>query len=357
MRKAILLAPTPPPAGGIASWTVRMMNTTLKNGWMLIVVDEKVAGGREVFGNLSSINLVTEVLRCLRIWKGLNEAIKDKDVEIVHSCIPAATRSMLREYICARISRKHQKKFIIHFRCTVPNTTKGIFARFMLKKLCNSSDLILSLNTETSNYLQKVTNTPVKLVPNFVLQNELQEKCIYNSELETVLYIGGVIETKGAYDLLNVAESFPKLTFRCIGKTDSKVEATAKRRGLENVIFTGEINRDAISEELKKADVFLFLTYFEGEGFSNALLEAMAAGLPCIVTNWAANADMVDDDKGGYVVPIKSPHIVVAALEILTQKSIRERQSKYNLEKVKKNYTDRIVSDMYVDAYEECIGR
>ena len=38
--KTVLLAPTPPPAGGIAKWTMRMLNATLKNGWTVSVVDE-----------------------------------------------------------------------------------------------------------------------------------------------------------------------------------------------------------------------------------------------------------------------------------------------------------------------------
>ncbi len=34
-NKVVLLAPTPP-AGGIAGWTVRTMNATLKNGWQVL---------------------------------------------------------------------------------------------------------------------------------------------------------------------------------------------------------------------------------------------------------------------------------------------------------------------------------
>ena len=51
--KVVLLAPTPPPAGGIAGWTVRMMSAKLKNNWQVVVVDEKVTGDRQVFGDKS----------------------------------------------------------------------------------------------------------------------------------------------------------------------------------------------------------------------------------------------------------------------------------------------------------------
>ena len=48
--KVVLLAPTPPPIGGIAQWTVRMMEANLKNGWEVLGVDEKMVGKRELFG-------------------------------------------------------------------------------------------------------------------------------------------------------------------------------------------------------------------------------------------------------------------------------------------------------------------
>ena len=56
MNKVILLAPTPPPAGGIAGWTVRMLNSKLKNEWKIELVDEKLLGNREAFGDKTKKN-------------------------------------------------------------------------------------------------------------------------------------------------------------------------------------------------------------------------------------------------------------------------------------------------------------
>lgn len=49
MNKVVLLAPTPPPAGGIAGWTMRMLEANLKNGWKVEVVDEKLIGNTGIF--------------------------------------------------------------------------------------------------------------------------------------------------------------------------------------------------------------------------------------------------------------------------------------------------------------------
>lgn len=350
--KTVLLAPTPPPVGGIANWTLRMMNAKLKNGWTVSVVDEKVIGGREVFGNGRRKNFFIETKRCLNIWKNLKKELKDSGAAVVHSCIPSATLSMLREYVCACITKRRKRKFIIHFRCTVPNTAKGRFANFVLKKLCDKSDMVFLLNRQSVNYLKVLTDTPIELIPNFIEEEEICESHHIRPQIETVLYVGGVIKTKGCADIVDVARQFPEIKFKMIGRADEEIKKYAE--GTENVIFAGVKNRDEIREEMKNADVFMFLSYFSAEGFSNALAEAMAAGLPCIVTDWAANADMIED-KGGFVVPVQSPNTAVAALKKLSDPEIREQYSRFNIQKSKEAYSAEAIVSRYVDCYETVI--
>lgn len=355
-KKVILLAPTPPPAGGIAGWTVRMMNAQLKNGWQVEVVDEKVLGNRQVFGDQSKRKLSAEIKRCLRIWRDLKKALKDKNALVVHSCIPSMTLSMMREYVCACITKARKRKFIIHYRCTVPNTTKGKLGRFMLKRLCNKSDLIITLNTQTNEYLEKITRTPMQLIPNFISENELSASHVIREQIEKVLYVGGVIETKGAFDVLALARRFPQIEFRLVGKASSEMEDFARRNEISNAVFTGPKDRDGVKAELADADVFLFMTYFRGEGFSNALAEAMAAGLPCIATDWAANKDMIGTE-GGAVVAVKDVDAAEKALRAMMPAETRKAQSEANINKVKAEYIDSVVIDQYVDVYEEITNK
>ena len=64
----------------------------------------------------------------------------------------------------------------------------------------------------------------------------------------------------------------------------------------KNMRITGWKSRDEIAGALSRADIFLQTSI--GEGMSNSLLEAMAAGLPCIVTNVPGNRDLVRSDTG-----------------------------------------------------------
>ncbi|MBQ0110313.1 MAG: glycosyltransferase [Oscillospiraceae bacterium] len=263
---------------------------------------------------------------------------------------------MLREYVCARITKKKGRKFVIHFHCTIPNTTNGKFAWFLLKKLCKISDMIFVLNSQSQTCLNKITNTPIKTIPNFVNENEIVESRRINNDLKTVLYVGGIIESKGISDILKTAQRMPELSFRLIGEGENCFKDYALKSNLNNVIFTGPKDKNGVIDELKNADVFLFLSHFDGEGFSVALTEAMASGLPCIVTDWAANADMIGEN-GGVITKVGDIDAVVNAFNMIKPYNVRKKQSEANIQKVMLCYNDKVVLDMFVDAYEEMLTK
>ena len=350
--KVVLLAPTPPPLGGIAMWTVRMMNAELKNGWQVEVVDEKILGSREFFGDKVKHDYKAEVKRCLNIWKGLKKALNEKNARVVHACIAANSMPVMREIISAVITKCHRRKFVIHFRCTVPNMVKSKMNRTVVRLLCNLSDCVMVLNQQSADFISTLSKTRVQLIPNFVEATEIEESHIINEKIKTVLYAGGVIETKGCLDLIEVAKAFPEIQFKMVGNPDSAVIKAAKK--VSNVVMLGAQKHDVVHEELKKADVFAFLTYFPGEGFSNSLAEAMACGVPCLVTDWSANKDMIEN-KGGIVVPIRDSQSAIEALKEMHSYELRKAQSEFNLWKIKNEYVDKVVLEQYVDCYEALI--
>lgn len=349
MNKVVLLAPTPPPAGGIAGWTMRMLEASLKNNWKVEVVDEKLLGNTETFGEGSKRHLFDEIKRTLRIWSDLRKKLKDADVKVVHSCIPSTTFAMMREYVCAMITHQKKRQFIIHFRCTTPNTTQGRLGNFVFKKICEISDHIIVLNTLSLKHVETICNTSVEIIPNFVDVSEISESKEIGEKVKVALYVGGVIETKGCSLICNIAKKFPNIQFRMVGKAEQTIIDQAA--SLSNVILTGPKNKREVKEELRTADLFLFLSHFRGEGFSNSLAEAMAYGIPCIVTDWAANADMIED-KGGIIVGVDDLDESIKAMRNELDYARRKKQSKFNIEKIRNSYVSDIVLDKYVNCYE-----
>lgn len=355
-HKVILLAPTPPPFGGIAIWTTRMLQARMPGGWAIDVVDEKVIGKRaknDNFDKKNRRNLFTEIKRCFAIWNRLKKKVRDDDVKVVHSCIASTAFSMMREYVCARITKKKRKKFIIHFRCTIPTTIGGVFSKILLKKICKISDSIIVLNKKSADYLQSFTETRIELIPNFVSVSEIADHKQINPRLREIVYVGNVIESKGCLDLIKLAERFPDIVFKMIGKYNESMFDTLHVP--TNVVLTGALDHARVSEELDHADVFAFLSFYNGEGFSNALVEAMAKGLPCLVTDWAANRDMIED-QGGIVIPIHDLDAAAKGVDALRDETFRKKASAFNISKVTYEYSEEVILNKYVSCYERCMG-
>ena len=48
--------------------------------------------------------------------------------------------------------------------------------------------------------------------------------------------------------------------------------------------------------------MLLFPTYYDGEGFAGTLIDAMAAGVPVIASNWRYNSEIIKDGKIGFII-------------------------------------------------------
>ncbi len=348
--KVAILAPLPPPPGGIASWMKRMLKAQLKNGWEIVHIDESGTGKRKVFSAASKRNFLDEFKRSKRIWKDLKNALKDPDIKVVHSCIPSSNFAMMREYICARITKKRGRKFIIHYRCTISAYTKGKIGYFIFKKITDLADVAMVLNSDSKETVEKHSKTKALIIPNFVNANDVSKKGEkeISDTVTTTLFVGGVVPKKGCNQLLDAAKHFPDITFRLVGNVGTEFNDIP-----ENFILTGERTKAEVEEEMKNADLFIFPSW--SEGFSNALAEAMAKGLPCIATNLSANCDMLQN-KGGVIIPVNDSEALINAVgKLKDDKELRKSMSDFNIDKVSTYYTDKAVLDQYVDVYESLL--
>lgn len=133
----------------------------------------------------------------------------------------------------------------------------------------------------------------------------------------------------------------PNLRFLCIGNGSEfeRLKVLGSKLGLgDRVMFTGAQEPVAA---LNALDIACSCSVW-GEGFSNSIAEAMACGLPCIVTDVGDSAAIVG--SAGIVVPASSPEALAQAM--LTQSASLDR---HEPEKVRA----RIVENFSVDAMVE----
>ena len=79
--------------------------------------------------------------------------------------------------------------------------------------------------------------------------------------------------------------------------------------------YGGFVPFDKTVDVLKNYYALLFPTYYSGEGFAGTLLDAMAAGVPVVASDWKYNSEIVIPGKTGILVKAMDREILVQALE------------------------------------------
>ena len=100
-----------------------------------------------------------------------------------------------------------------------------------------------------------------------------------------VAFVGGFIERKGIMQLCQALNQFDDAYSIFIGSGEDTPNC-------KNVLFSGKVMHDHIAKYLNAADVFVLPTH--AEGCCNAIIEALACGLPVISSNKSFNDELLD---------------------------------------------------------------
>ncbi|MEP7162512.1 MAG: glycosyltransferase family 4 protein, partial [Candidatus Moraniibacteriota bacterium] len=85
------------------------------------------------------------------------------------------------------------------------------------------------------------------------------------------------------------------------GEERSFLQAEAKRLGVDGQVkFLGQVDHEKIAELYQQAQVFVLPS--KNEGMSNAVLEALASGLPLVVSGTGGMQEIVEEGKNGFFV-------------------------------------------------------
>lgn len=136
------------------------------------------------------------------------------------------------------------------------------------------------------------------------------------------------------------------------GELRSELEKQVTNSPSKNAIhFLGK--QTNIHEHLQNADVFVLPTY--GEGMSNALLEAMAAGLACITSDIPVNKEIIVHKKTGVLFSVGKQDGLLESMELLAHNqhlrnslgnAAQAYTSKYHSVSIVKNQWTNLLSQL-----------
>jgi glycosyltransferase involved in cell wall biosynthesis len=200
---------------------------------------------------------------------------------------------------------------------------------------------------------------PKKIVriPNGVeLPDEVSTRWRAN-RVRRFLYLGR-LSTNIQRDVPTLVRAFDRLATRHLevemaivgggdlfGETRRLVETCAARN---RILMPGF---DRPEKWLAWADCFVLPS--RREGLSNALLEAMAAGLPCIANDIPSNREVLDDGNAGLLVPVENCDALEAAMrEMVEDDRMARRFALKAKERAEQCYSIKSVAARYVNLYE-----
>lgn len=225
--------------------------------------------------------------------------------------------------------------------------------------LGNSQAVIDQLNQDEKVALSKLkllyNGIPLERYGQALSKNNVRASLNIAEDALVMILVANLIPYKGHADLLQALgcyrQRLPKSwKLLCVGKDEGlkeSLQGLAKSLRIENNIYWLGSRND--TRDLLEASNIGLLCSHE-EGFSNAILEAMAAGLPMIVTDAGGNREAVSHNDTGFVVEPKNPDQLGQAIYALANnpalaKSFGEAgrqrvEAFFSLEKCVQNYHD-----------------
>ena len=175
----------------------------------------------------------------------------------------------------------------------------------------------------------------------------------------TITSTGTLSYRKGQEHLLRAAGLLPdalkaKVHVELIGDGPArgKLEALVRRLGLEgNVTFTGHLDRPV--DHVAASDLFVLLS--SQEGISNALLEAMDAGVAAYATLVGGHGEFIEDGVNAWVARSRRPAAVAADLARIIEAAGRVEVAARGQQSVRERFSMQAMGDRLEQVIGEAV--
>jgi glycosyltransferase involved in cell wall biosynthesis len=132
------------------------------------------------------------------------------------------------------------------------------------------------------------------------------------------------------------------------------VEAFIQEHHLtEQVMLVGMLTGDDKKAALAAADVFVLPSY--SEGFSIAVLEAMAAGVACVVSDRVGFGAVIRKHHAACLTDTTADGLQTSLSRVITDETYRRQLAETGQTLVQQQYDIGVVAETMLKAYEECL--
>jgi rhamnosyl/mannosyltransferase len=234
----------------------------------------------------------------------------------------------------------------------------------LLRRVLARADRIIASSPNyiaSSPYLRPLVDKCTVVPPAIDAQPFLSADPLFSPPAQpTLLFVGRHRYYKGVDDLIKAMRSVrARLLIAGDGPMRSAWEALARQLNLEErVHFLGNVGPGDLPGLYAAADVFVLPSNSRAEAFGIVLLEAMAAGLPCITTELSTGTSyVVQGGVTGFVVPPRSPYELAQAINgLLADSELRRTMGAAGQRRVLREFTVEKMAARIEAVYREVLA-
>ena len=348
-----LVAPVPPPYGGISHWTSMILQNAA----------ERIDVQLEVVDIASRWRAVDDLACWKRILGGGLQLLRDMCWVLwrlrYHPHVMHLTTSgqfaIIRDLAIMTIAKRFNVPVIYHIRFGRVPQEAGKQSRewLLLARAMRMAHTVIAIDASTEHAIQRfLPYVRVINIPNCVNAHSFLQLDRNADSRKTVMFLGWVIPTKGIEELVQAWVELQPAGWRLLivgpGNTEYQQRLIQKYHSA-HLEFLGEKSHDKAMRLMADADVFVLPSYTEG--FPNVVLEAMALGKPIIATREGAIPEMLADGCGVLVNKQNALELRDALLKVLKDSDLRSRLGARARERVLQEYSIETVFSQYMTAW------
>jgi len=249
------------------------------------------------------------------------------------------------------------------------DSSSWIYFRKVESYLAQSSDWLICVSNYIARRCKEILGAPsnritviTKAVDSNVFRPVERRK---THRRKTVLFVGRLSPEKGIPVLLeafnNLIQRNLDLQLLIVGfGTDKKyvdylIDTTRKLKLQRNVFFLGSKRKDELVSIYQQADVVAIPSI--AEAFGKVTIEAMAAGVPVVVSDVGGLGEIIKDNETGLKVkPNDAVALTEAIYSIFTDPHLHLRLAKAARAEVTKNYTWDKIINLTINVYNQVIS-
>ena len=351
-----------PHGSGIANVAYNVVEQLTKMG-----VDCTVCSPTGPDIKLGSSKLIEKsgIVGLLYYWYRVSKYFKENDFGVVWLHNPLFLKNSSLQKSLVTIHSTYYGKMIQGVYPKIYNKIASKIERYCLNKM-NEKVKFTAVSLQTCKELEEIglTKERITYVPNGVninLFKQSDNKQILRKKFNIpkddliLLSLGRLAEAKQPLKLIEVFSIIgkemknPTLVIAGKGELLGKTKEFAEQKKLKSVKFLGHVNYEKEAPDLYACSDYYIMTP-KCEGQPLTLLEAMASGLPCIVSD-IPNLKLVEDAKCGITVDFgdiaKAKEEIIGYLE-----RDNSEHSKNAREYAVKNLDWKIISGRYLEEFE-----